>query len=125
MEQQHAPNAKVEAIVSAARTNLANEKHSKQNFLSQATQQNKGTEKMGYIPILIMLTTGMILQLSGNSFCISAGILICVSLCTLICISGFLSAIFSNEEAFSSPIPLEYSTVIGNVCDEAQIKPNN
>lgn len=104
---------------SATKTEGFNEEYSKQKVTVQATTQENATEKMGYIPILIMLSTGMILQLSGNSFCISAGLLICVSICALICISVFISAILYNEKSIS-PHVLEYSTVMDMAHNESE-----
>jgi hypothetical protein len=112
---------KRKAGISAIKTEGLNEDCSKHKVTVQATQQENVTEKMGYIPILIMLTTGMILQLSGNSFCVSAGLVVCVSICSLICISVFISAILYNEKSIS-PYVLEYSTIMEEANSESEMR---
>ena len=87
------------AGILAEKTEGLYEDYSKQKVIVQTAQQENATKKMGYIPILIMLTTGMILQLSGNSFCVSAGPFVYVSICALICISVFISAVLYNEQS--------------------------
>ncbi len=103
----------------------ANADYLTQNLAVNITQRKSKTERIGYMPILIFLCIGMILQLSGNSFCFSAGILICVSVCGLICISVFVSAIFSDRNSDSlSGLP-EYSTTINDGYKEFKMENSN
>lgn len=112
-------NINKKAGIPATKNEGLNKDYSKQKVTVQAAKQENATENMGYIPILIMLATGMILQLSGNSFCVSAGLLVCVSICALICISVFISAILHNEKSIS-PHVLEYSTVMEIANNESE-----
>ena len=112
-------NINKKAGIPATKNEGLNKDYSKQKVTVQAAKQENATENMGYIPILIMLPTGMILQLSGNPFCVSAGLLVCVSICALICISVFISAILHNEKSIS-PHVLEYSTVMEIANNESE-----
>ena len=112
-------NIRRRAGIPATKTEGLNKDYSKQKVTVRAAKQENATEKMGYIPILIILTTGMILQLSGNSFCVSAGLLVCVSICALICISVFISAILYNEKSIS-PHVLEYSIAMDIANNESE-----
>lgn len=68
------------------------------NLIGNLEEHN--TQK-GYIPFLIFLVIGMILQLTSNTFCVLAGTLVCVSVCGLICIWVCVSAVFSHSESDS------------------------
>jgi hypothetical protein len=68
------------------------------NLMGNLEEHN--TQK-GHIPFLVFLVIGMILQLTGNTFCVMAGTLICVSACGLICIWVCISAVLSHNESRS------------------------
>jgi nitrate/nitrite transporter NarK len=55
----------------------------------------------GYIHFLLPLVIGMILQVTGSTFCVLAGTLVCVSVCGLICFWVCYSAVFSRKESNS------------------------
>jgi hypothetical protein len=63
----------------------------------------------GHIPFLVFLVIGMILQLTGNAFCVMAGTLLCVSACGLICIWVCTSTVFSHNESISLSETPEFS----------------
>lgn len=65
------------------------------NLMGNLEEHN--TEKR-HIPFFIFLVIGMILQMTGNTFCVLAGTLVCVSACWLICIWVCISALFSHNE---------------------------
>lgn len=54
--------------------------------------------KQIHIPFFIFLVIGILLQLTGNAFCVQVGTLVCVSACGLICISVLISAAFSRRK---------------------------
>lgn len=68
------------------------------NLMGNLDEQN--TQK-GHIPFLILLVIGMILQITGSTFCVLAGTLVCVSVCGLICVWVCFSAVFSRKESNS------------------------
>ena len=74
-----------------AGTTKSEEAHSMGNL------EEHNTEK-GHILFLIFLAIGMILQLTGNNYCILTGTVVCVSTCGFICSWIFFSAVRLHNE---------------------------
>jgi len=73
-----------------------------QNLANPVEEIDYEVNRKEHIPILILLTIGMMLQLAGNAFTVAAGILICVSVCVLVCFTVLISAIFPNKDSNSA-----------------------
>jgi hypothetical protein len=68
------------------------------NLMGNLDEHN---DQKGYIHFLLPLVIGMILQVTGNTFCVLAGTLVCVSVCGLICLWVCFSAVFLRKESNS------------------------
>lgn len=77
--------------VDAIKPEDANVHNSMGNLEERNTQER-------YTPFFIFLIIGMILQITGNTFCVLVGTLVCVSACWFICIWVCISAVFSHKE---------------------------
>ena len=65
---------------------------------SLAENSELNNTKQIHIPFFIFLVIGILLQLTGNTFCVQVGTLVCFSVCGLICISVLISAVFSRSK---------------------------
>jgi len=75
---------------------------SAQNLVNPVEEKGYEVNRKEHIPILILLTIGMMLQLAGDTFTVAAGLLICVTVCVLVCFTVLISAIFPNDYASSA-----------------------
>jgi hypothetical protein len=72
------------------------------DFMGTSEEYNS---QKGYtaFAFLIFLVIGMLLQLTGNAYCILSGTLVCVSVFGSVCIWICVSAVFSENESDSLP----------------------
>ena len=73
-----------------------------QNLGNPIEEKGYEVNRKEHIPILILLTIGMMLQLAGDAFAVAAGLLICVSVCVLVCFTVLISALFPNKDSKSA-----------------------
>jgi hypothetical protein len=88
--------------IAAIEPQLNNPENLAQNLANPVEDKGYEVNRKEHIPILILLTIGMMLQLAGNTFAVAAGVLICVSVCVLVCFTVLISAIFPNSDSKSA-----------------------
>jgi len=68
------------------------------NLIDNSEEHNA---QKGHIAFLILLTIGMILQLTANPYCLLTGTVLCLSVCGFICSWVFFSAVLSHSKSKS------------------------
>ena len=71
------------------------------NMDNSTSNLDGDNNQKGHILFLIFLAIGMILQLTGNNYCVLTGTVVCVSACGFICSWVFFSAVLVYNDSKS------------------------